>query len=363
MATCTPDAEKIFCRPLYALKNICNMKINNNYWYLLPLAMCLVACTGKDEKKSSEALDVTTETVAHNTHEGSTAYVGTVEESTAIAVSFTGMGTIRQVLVSEGEKVRKGQLLAEMDQTQAQNALATAQASHKQATDALNRMRQLHENKSLADMQWVEVQSKVEQAEALVATAEKMLQDCKIYSPIDGVVGSKKLNAGETALPSQPVVTVLDISRLKVKVSIPENEIAAIAANTQSVIAIDALRGQAFAGGRIEKGVVADASTHTYDIRINIANPNANILPGMVAKVEILSDSTAQGLYLPVRAIQQSADGKHFLWTVQQGRAHRKDVQLGTTWGDRIQVLHGIDLGDEVIVSGYQKVSQGTPVR
>lgn len=332
-------------------------------WCLLPMAICLAACTDKDEKKSTEAFSVVTETVAHNTHDGNVSYVGTVEENTAIAVSFTGMGTIKQVHVSEGEKVRKGQLLAEMDKTHAENSLATAQASYKQATDALNRMRQLHENKSLSDMQWVEVQSKVEQAEALVATAKKMIEDCSIYSPIDGVIGSKKINAGETALPSQPVVTILDIKKLKVKVSIPEKEIGSVTPATKSLIAIDALDNKTVNGGIVEKGVVADASTHTYDIRINIANPDGDILPGMVAKVEILSNEAIQGLYLPVRSIQQNADGKHFVWVISDGKAHRRNITMGTTSGDRIQVLSGLVIGDKVIVSGYQKVSEGTPVK
>lgn len=330
---------------------------------LILIAVCLQACSGKQGEKHTDALSVTTETVSDNKFSGSLSYVGTIEEGTAVAVSFTNMGTIRQVCVSEGQKVRKGQLIAEMDKTQAKNALATAKASHKQATDALNRMRQLHENKSLSDMQWVEVQSKVEQAEALLATARKMLEDCCIYSPMDGVVGKKTLNAGETALPSQPVVTIMGIRSLKVKVSIPEKEIGDICADTESRISIDALNGKTLSGGTIEKGVVADANTHTYDIRINIVNTDADILPGMVAKVELLNSKSSQGIYVPVRAVQQSVDGKHFVWIVIEGKAQRRNIEKGKTMGNNIQVLSGITTGDKVIVAGYQKVSEGTPVK
>lgn len=330
---------------------------------LILIAVCLQACSGKQGEKHTDALSVTTETVSDNKFSGSLSYVGTIEEGTAVAVSFTNMGTIRQVCVSEGQKVRKGQLIAEMDKTQAKNALATAKASHKQATDALNRMRQLHENKSLSDMQWVEVQSKVEQAEALLATARKMLEDCCIYSPMDGVVGKKTLNAGETALPSQPVVTVMSIKNLKVKVSIPEKEIGSISNDTESRISIDALNGKTLIGGIIDKGVVADANTHTYDIRINITNPDADILPGMVAKVELLSSQGSQGIYVPVRSVQQSADGNHFVWLVIEGKAHRRNIEMGKPMGNNIQVLSGIVNGDKVIVTGYQKVSEGTPVK
>ncbi len=332
--------------------------------YLVLLMATLVAsCSPKKTGKNIEAIPVTTETVSNMAMSTGTAYVGTVEEGTAVAVSFTGIGTVNRVYVSEGEKVRKGTLLAEMDMTQAQNALATAKATHKQATDALERMRQLHENKSLADMKWVEVQTRVEQAEAMLQAAEKALADCRIYAPMDGVVGRKMLNSGETALPTQPVVTIMDINNLKVKVSVPEREIAQIRDTTSSLITIEALGNHSIKGGKIEKGVKADALTRTYNIHINIRNIEGNILPGMVAKVELQNKAELHGMYLPIRSVQQAPDGHHFVWTVVDGKAHRSNVTLGETAGNCIAVLTGISAGDQVIVDGYQKVSEMTAVK
>ena len=331
-------------------------------WQILLMAVCLVACSQKKEQKSTAPLKVKTESAADQPQEAGTAYVGTVEEATSVAVSFTNMGTVKQICVSEGQRVRKGQLIAEMDKTQAQNTLAMAEASHKQATDALERMRQLHENKSLADMKWVEVQSKVEQAEASLSAAKKMLEDCEIHAPMDGIVGKKWVSAGETALPSQPVLTILDIKTLKVKVSIPEREISSIKPGTTSSISIEAIGDKTLEGGVIEKGVVADALTHTYDIRIALPNPEGDILPGMVAKVYLHANDSIQGMTLPVRSIQQSADGKHFVWVVKGDKAHRKDIAMGKTLGNRIQILSGLDQNDHVITNGYQKVSEGTLV-
>lgn len=336
---------------------------NLNLCLVLITAICMASCSTKKADKETEALAVTTEKICNETISNGTGYVGTVEEESAVAVSFTGIGTVNRVYVSEGERVRKGSLLAEMDMTQAQNALATAKATHKQATDALERMRQLHENKSLADMKWVEVQTRVEQAEAMLQAAEKALADCRIYAPVDGVIGRKMLNAGETALPSQPVVTIMSISNLKVKVSIPEREIANIRDTTSSVITIEALGNRRIEGGRIEKGVKADALTHTYDIRINLRNTDGDILPGMVANVEIRNNGLMEGMFLPIRSVQQASDGKLFVWTVAQGKAHRCNVTVGRTVGNRIEVLSGLTAGDCVITEGYQKVSEGSPVR
>ena len=337
--------------------------IKKIFLYATVLATCMASCSDGEKSRNNDVLAVTTETVANATLSAMNTYVGTVEENNAVAVSFTGMGMVKQVCVGEGQRVRKGQLVAEMDKTQAQNTLAMAEASYKQATDALERMRQLHENKSLADIKWVEVQSKVEQAEASLSAAKKMLEDCSIYAPMDGIVGKKWVSAGETALPSQPVLTILDIKTLKVKVSIPEKEISSIKENTPSIISIEAIGNKTIDGGKIEKGVVADALTHTYDIRIALPNPDAEILPGMVAKVYLHAGDSIQGMYLPVRSIQQSADGKHFVWVVKDGKAHRKDITMGKTMGNRIEVLSGLDKDDRVITNGYQKVSEGTEVK
>ena len=190
-----------------------------------------------------------------------------------------------------------------------------------------------------------------------------MLEDCSIYAPIDGVVGKKWVSAGETALPSQPVLTILDIKTLKVKVSIPEKEISSIKPGTTSSISIEAIGDNTLEGGAIEKGVVADALTHTYDIRIALPNPEGDILPGMVAKVYLHASDSIHGMTLPVRSIQQSADGKHFVWVVKGGKAHRKVITMGKTLGNRIEVLSGLDKDDRVITSGYQKVSEGTIVQ
>ena len=334
---------------------------------VLSVFLTLASCSGNRNQERVEPLSVTTETVGTSVCDEGMSYVGTVEASTSTAVSFTGMGMVTRVCVDEGQHVSKGQLIAEMDRTQAENALANAKAQLMQANDAQNRMKQLHDKQSLSDMKWVEVQSKVEQAQSMVAVAKKNLADCSIYAPVSGVIGKKSLNAGETALPSQPVVTILDISSVKIRVSIPEKEIASIAASTPSDITVDALGGQTFHGGEIEKGVVADEMTHTYDIKINVINPNGTLLEGMVAQVkfnaECLMHNAECRISVPVRCVQESADEKTFVWTVNAGKAHRQNVTLGATTGNRIEVTAGLSKGEKVITSGYQKVSEGSKVK
>ena len=325
--------------------------------------MLISSCTSKKERNTKAPTRVETEVVSTAMNANGQTYVGIVEECEATAVSFTGMGVVKRMLVNEGQAVSRGQLIAEMDDTQARNLLSGAEAQMTQANDALSRYKMLHDNGSLPEVQWVEIQSKVAQAKSQLEVAKKNLSDCRLVAPVSGIVGKRLVGAGETAMPSQAVVSILDISTVKVKVAIPEAEISGIGANTSSTIKVEAVNGS-FTGGRIEKGVQADALTHTYDIRIHVANGQRQLLPGMVASVQFGNiEKPSKDLTLPVTAVQRKADGSLFVWTIaNDSTAHRTTVRTGETMGNRIAITDGMTEGSRVVTEGYQKLSENTKV-
>ncbi len=341
-------------------------------WMLLSVMLLGSSCQQQSAKSGMKApTRVKTQVVSPGMVDNAQTYVGIVEEREATAVSFTGMGIIKRMLVNEGQAVGKGQLIAEMDDTQARNLLSGAEAQMTQANDALARFKMLHDNGSLPEVKWVEIQSKVAQAKSQLEVARKNLADCRLVAPVSGIIGKKLIGVGETALPSQAVVSILDISTVKVKVAVPEAEVGGINAHTPTSIQVEAINGS-YQGGQIEKGVQADALTHTYDIRINVANADRKLLPGMVANVRFVSDgSQAIGSkMIPVTAVQKKtvstslqADGSLFVWTVgKDSMAHRSTVTIGQTQGNYVCVIDGLNVGDRIVTEGYQKLSEGTKV-
>ena len=336
----------------------------------LGLLTVLMVCSCGEKKESGVKAPtrVKTQMVMPAFSDGAQTYVGIVEEREGTAVSFTGMGVVRRVLVSEGQAVSRGQLLAEMDDTQARNLLNGAEAQMTQARDALERYKMLHDNGSLPEVQWVEIQSKVAQAKSQLEVAKKNLADCRLTAPVSGIIGKKLVGAGETAMPSQAVVTILDISSVKVKVAVPEAEISGINASTPSTISVEAAQASV-SGGRIEKGVQADALTHTYDVRISVPNGDRKLLPGMVASVRFRPTPNpslsreGSSYFVPVTSVQRNADGSLFVWTVaNDSTAHRSKVSIGATSGNHVAITDGIDMGQRVVTEGYQKLSEGTKV-
>ena len=333
---------------------------------ILGLLAILMVCSCGEKKESGAKAPtrVKTQLVSPAASDNAQTYVGIVEEREATAVSFTGMGVVKRMLVNEGQAVAKGQLIAEMDETQARNLLNGAEATMNQANDALERFKMLHDNGSLPEVQWVEIQSKVAQARSQYEVTKKNLADCRLVAPVSGIIGKKLVGAGETAMPSQAVVTILDINSVKVKVAVPEAEICGIHASTPSTINVEAAQA-VVRGGKIEKSVQADALTHTYEVRINVQNGDRKLLPGMVASVKFIADGSQSitGKVLPVTAVQKAADGSMFVWTVaKDSTAHRSKVNMGATMGNHVVVTDGIDIGQRVVTEGYQKLSEGTHV-
>ncbi len=331
---------------------------------LLSTTIAVCSCTNVPQETQKAPIRVVTQVVSNECVSNTYTYIGIVEESEKTAVSFTSMGVLKSVLVREGQSVKAGDLIAQMDDSQARNILSASQAQMEQANDALKRFEILHNNGSLPEVKWIEIQSKVAQAKSQLEVAKKNLADCNLISPVSGIVGKKSLAAGETAMPSQAVVTILKVGSVKVKVSIPEKEINSISSNTSSIVKVDAT-GSTYTGGSIEKGIQADALTRTYDIRINVKNSDYKLLPGMIASVTFnnMQGENSQAISIPVTSVQKSSTGDLFVWTIDnENTAHRTTVNVGAVSGNNITITNGLDAGTRVVTEGYQKLNEGTKV-
>lgn len=328
------------------------------------LVICLVACgSNSKETKNEVSIPVETEVVSDGKIPYNYSYVGEAEAGTTTTISFVGSGMVKQMLVEEGQTVKKGQLLAVMDEEQCRNGVMAAQAVMTQAQDAYNRMEILHSRKALSDMDWMEMQSKLTQAKSSLQIAQKILVDCNLEAPCSGVIGKKMAEAGQVVLPSQPIYTILDINNVKVSVSVPEKEIGSIKNNMVTSIKVNSI-GKEYQGGTIEKGVEADAVSRTYVVKVNVLNTGRHLLPGMVCDVTFV-DVNEQGtglIAVPISAIGRSTSGAMYVWKVVGGVAVQKEISVGQTYGNRIEVEQGLKAGDEIIVKGFQKVSGGQKV-
>ena len=324
---------------------------------LAAFTLLAVSC-GKEKKVESQAVKVKTMEAAATSLYGGQNYSGTIEEDNGVSLSFPVGGTLKQTNIAEGQNVGAGQLIAVLDATtlgnlsaasqagvaQAEALLSQAEQSAAQARDAYKRMKLLHDNGSLPEIKWVEVQTRYQQAKDAVAQArgavqtaraqrnisQKNLHDTRLYAPSAGYISKKLVEAGQNVAPGQPVAMLVDIRQVKVKINVPED--------------------------------VADPVTRSYEVKAMTANRGRQLLPGMVCDVYLQGPTTAS-LTLPANIIQIDLDNRPFVWTVVGGVAQRRYVTLGESVGDDIEIAGGLSPHDRVIVEGQQKVSNGMKVQ
>lgn len=326
----------------------------------------LNSCGLKKEKiKETPPVKVTVMPVATSTSTGGRTYSGTVTSGDGAEVSFTIPGTVKAIYVDAGQKVQKGQLLAELKDGTLQNNYNIAKAALDEAQDAYNRFKKLHDAKALADMRWVEVQNTLTQAQNAADVARRALDDAKIYAPVSGTIAEKSVDVGQTVIPALPVLKVVALGAVKVSIPVPENEIGAMTEGEKATITVEALGNRVICGKLTEKGIVANPLTRAYDVKFSVDNPKGDLLPGMLCTVALQGDTAATAstaITLPAQAVLLAADNRNFVWLAQDGKAQRRFIETGEITPAGITVAKGIAAGDTVIIAGMQKVSNGTRV-
>lgn len=327
------------------------------------LIAALCACSRSPKPTQAPPTRVKAEAVQQSLQRSGRSYSGTIEESSGSVLSFSVAGTISQMNVNVGDRVARGQVIATVDASSLRHAYDIALSTLDQAQDAYNRMKQLHDAAALPDMKWVEVQNALRSARNAAAIAKKALGDATLTAPAAGYVSEKIADAGMNVAPGMPVVKIVDITPVKAAVSVPENEIAGIPAGASALITVGAVGAKEFSGKLTEKGVAANPLSRSYDVKFEVANPDGELLPGMICDVTLQADSAENVLTVPADAVLLDADNRNFVWLSADGKADKRIVATdGMTAGSRIIITSGLAPGDSVIVSGQQKVSQGTRV-
>lgn len=341
------------------------MKMRKIYCVVTLLAsICLTTgCKKEQVKQDTVPVKVKTETVQPRPTNGDASFSATVEEESGTVLSFTAGGTLRSLNASQGQMIQKGALLGVVNETTLRNAYESARAIREQAEDAYRRMKLLHDNKSLPEIQWIEVQSKLKQAVAAERIARKSLSDSRLYAPFSGYVSEKMAEAGQNVMPGMPILKIVKIDRVKVKMAVPENEIANIRKGETVTVQVDALGGKTYKGIITEKGVTANPLSRSYDVKALVANPNHDLLPGMVCNTWLNgTKGTSTAILLPPEVINIDGNNRQFVWLKTGGKATKRYIETGEQTTAGVIITSGLSGGEEVIVEGQQKVSEGTTV-
>lgn len=313
--------------------------------------------------------------------------VGSVRARTSAVVSTRIPGTISVLRVREGDRVRKGQLLAQLDaqENQATAAVATAAidearrgldeaVSRKKLADTtFDRYNNLLNEQAVSRQEFDVKQSEKEVAAQGVARAESRLKQAlagaraattmsdytRIIAPISGIITSKQADLGASVFPGQPLMTVEDDGNYQLELALPENVANRVKPGSPLQVTLDAI-DSTFAARIDEIVPTADPASRTFVAKI--ALNQKGLKSGMFGRGAVNLGTFTNGITVPKKAVVERG-ALTMVWTLDQGNiARMRIVRVGRETGERVEVLSGLSDGDRVVVSGAEKVTEGARV-
>jgi len=323
--------------------------------------------TGCGNKKTSQpafnpVIPVEIEVVGNTDEYNYRNYVGTVQSEMKIGLSFPLGGTLTGIYVHNGQKVRKGDLIAKVDDTGAKSLHDAALATLNQAEDGYRRLKQVYDEGGVSEVRWVQMETDLEKARQTEISTRKHLQECTLYAPIEGHISMGDPTIGEQIAPSMPLCHVVDMNKLIVEFSVPEKEIGLIQIGQSATATIPALNEAEKTIVVFDKAILSNPLGHSYTVKAKISPDEKEILPGMVTKIRLeLFTSENSGIVVPSSCVQTMPEGVA-VWTLKNGKAYRRKIEVSEFIKNGVLVKDGLRDGDTIVTEGYQKLYNGALV-
>jgi membrane fusion protein (multidrug efflux system) len=332
---------------------------------LLLGALALAACEGRESSATplqpQRRVPVAVVAVTPATVRDVLTLPGTTEAWEDVVVAADASGRVEWMGPREGERVRKGELLAKIDVAALKARLDHAQASFHLADEQYGRRRSLRERHIIA-------QEDLDRSETQRTLALKDLEQARVMhergfprAPIEGVINRRFVEAGEFIETGKPLVNIVNIGRIKINAQVPEMDIRFIQRGQKTPLTIDALPGLALTGTVDFVAFKADPATKTFLVRTVVDNPDNRIRPGMIGRTAFLRRVIPEAVTAPLFALVDKS-GERVVFVARDGVAESRTVGIGVIEGDRVQIVSGLAAGELLIVKGQTEVEDGTRV-
>jgi len=307
-------------------------------------------------------------------------YTGVIEAWNKINLTPDIGGKIARIHVEEGDRVEKGQLLAELDTRavrlqldQAQAALAVAEANYNDAQKNMERMERLKKEDAASDQQYEKVKlayeaadAQLKQARAAVNLARYSLDVSLMKAPFSGVVASKNAEVGDVInpmmggfSPTSGVLTLMDFSRVKIEIDATQQDVARIKKGQSAQLKVTALPNRIFQGRVSMVNITADPVSKKFRVEVNVDNPDLALRPNTFGEVSLEVSTHEHALVIPQKAVLEN---KYVFRVKNDNTVERVELNLGLQNSDRIEVVNGLKEGDLVVVEGNFGLEDGTQI-
>jgi membrane fusion protein, multidrug efflux system len=311
--------------------------------------------------KQQVAPSVVTATVRDAPFASEVEALGTVKANESIDVTAKVSNRITAIRFREGQFVRAGDVLVEMDAEEMKADLAVAEAALGDSRSQVNRSRELFQTKALSAQQMEQLESTLRANEARVASARSRLNDQTVRAPFSGRVGLRNVSIGGLVNSGTVITTLDDISVMKLDFSVPETYLSLLSEGLEIEGTSAAYDKQVFRGHVLSVGSRVDPVSRSVIVRAQVPNREGKLKPGMFMTVR-LSGGNSRALLIPEQALVPERE-KQFVFAVRDGKAVKTEIVTGRRRPGEVEVVGGLQVGDVVVSEGTQKVRDGAPVK
>jgi RND family efflux transporter MFP subunit len=340
----------------------------------------LISCASKSSadstaKPTQETVTVQTSTVTLQPIASTLKVTGSLEGTREATVQSETQGRILSVVHTIGDRVSDGTPLVKVDDElkviavqQATAQRLSAEATLEKAKLDDQRNQDLFKQNAITKNQVELSQLQVKSAEANLkaaasgeSLAKRQLSDATVKAPFGGVVSARFVNQGETLSPGTKVETIVDDSRMKFRMFINELEVVNLKVGDPVTVTVDAISGKTF-DGKITNMSDKSDQTRSYEVDVELPNPDHAVKSGMFARAEIQREAAHDVASIPIEGIVYNGTATQ-AYVVENGVAHLRTIKLGATTQTLAEVIDGLKPGDEVVTFGQNQMHDGVRVR
>ncbi|MCG8527955.1 MAG: efflux RND transporter periplasmic adaptor subunit [Opitutales bacterium] len=342
--------------------------------FLVFISIFLFSSCGKKQPEIeavASARPIKLFTVEQVSSEQSKSFPASIASAKSRELAFQVGGKIAQIPVKESSELKKGDLIAELDKTDIQTQLDSAKALFENAKTEFERAERLLKEDAISQSTFDQRKSQFETAKAQFDTAEKALADASLYAPFDGVVAQIMFEELDLVQPGASVVSFIDGESLEAIISVPADLVAMSESRTgvKSYLSLGVAPDLKIPVEFNEARLIADSSTQTYMARFVFDAPEGLlVLPGMTATVFVssraVSENDSEIVSVPLTSIV-TEKGETYVWKVDLDSmtVSKTKIIIKDSFGEFIQVLEGLSVGDTIANAGVSYLSEGLKVR
>ncbi len=277
-------------------------------------------------------------------------------------------GTLKNLFVREGQLVKKGQLLAEINDSGLKEQLDQMLIQANYTKDNFDRVKRLWEKSIGSEMQFLKAKSDFETSDKMVEQIRDQLSKTKIYAPFDGEIDEIISNLGSNLLPGAPILRVVNLDKIYAEAQVPEKYVSSIELGTEALVSIPLLNKEV-TSKIVQSGNFINPNNRTFRVEAPVENQDKRIKQNLNARIKIKNYSNLKALVVPLRVIREDASGKPFIYKLVT--TDKKDVfltvksfvEIGANNDEEIEINKGLSIGDIIVLEGANNVEDNQRVR